>query len=128
MSILNTFLDVKSIVVKVRTFAAKGSKGAPMFFTCEFTVNRDIVDKTAIIRVGSHRFDQSGLPCYSYPIYKHVYTQIYNYCVINKYIPNCELKQDMYNLYDPNEVKKCFYDKKIFYDDLFIKVRNKQDL
>jgi len=131
MSLLNTFLEVKSIFVKVKTFTAKGSKNAPMFFTCEFIINNDMVDKTAIIRVDAveKQFLASGVVAgkyYIHEIYKHAFKQIYDYLISNKYISDTSLMPEAWN--DELKFKKFFMKKKISYSDDFIKVRNKQEL
>lgn len=128
MSLLNTFLEVKTIFVKVKTFAAKGSKNAPMFFTCEFIINNDIVYKTAIIRVDAveRQFITGGCH-YTHDLYKHASKQIYDYLISNKYVSDNELEiANSWN--DYYKLREFFMKKKISYSDDFIKVRNKQEL
>jgi len=132
MSLLNTFLEVESIFVKVKTFTAKGSRNAPMFFTCEFIINDNTVDKTAIIRVDAVEKQfvsvSGGNPIqyYIHEIYKHAFKQIYDYLISNKYISDTSLMPEAWN--DELKLNKFFIKKKISYSDDFIEVRNKQEL
>jgi hypothetical protein len=136
MSLLNTFFEVRTIFVKVKTFTAKGSKNAPMFFTCEFIINNETVDKTAIIRVNAveKRFvNDGGNPTsrtsryYTHEIYKNACKQIYDYLISNKYVSDNGLEiANSWN--DHYKLREFFMKKKISYSDDFIKVRNKQEL
>lgn len=126
MSLLDSFLVIKSIETKVRIFHSKGSKNSPVFFTVEFFINGESFDKTSIVKVD---MSIGGFSPHE-KLFGMINERIFTYSVQKKYIPpNSHMHRShiRYTGYDYDLVQS-FRDKGIIFDQEHIRVKNKNEL